>query len=111
LQLQIRRTEKATILDVSGPIYLGTPERAFRETVQQLMDAGTRNLAINLARVPRVDSAGIAVLVRTHASFSKLGGKCHIFAAQELVLKTVKMVRLDTVLDLFEDEASALAGF
>jgi anti-sigma B factor antagonist len=111
LQIQIRRTNGVTILEVSGPLYLGTPERTFRETVQQMLDAGTRALAINLARVPRVDSAGIGVLVRTHASLAKAGGKCHIFAPPKMVLETLKMVRLDTVLDLFEDEVSALAGF
>jgi len=111
LQINIRRTETATILDLIGPLYLGTPERTFRETIQQLMEAGTRHLAVNLAGVTKIDSSGLGVLVRTHTSLSRSGGKCHLFAPTQMVLQTLKMVRLDTVLDLFDDESSALAGF
>ena len=111
MYIKIRRVEAVTILDVNGALYIGKAERAFRETVQKLMESGTRHLAINFAAVPKLDSSGISVLVRTHTSIARAGGRCCLFAATENVLQTLRLVRLDTVLDLFPDEASALASF
>jgi len=111
MYIKIRRVEEVTILDVNGPLYIGTAERTLRETIQKLMETGTRHLAINFANVPQLDSSGISVLVRTHTSLACVGGKCCLYAAPDKVLQTLRLVRLDTVLALFEDEASALASF
>jgi anti-anti-sigma regulatory factor len=39
----------------------------------------------------------------------RVGGKCTFFAANKRVQMLLKMVRLDGVLDLAEDEATALS--
>ncbi len=84
---------------------------AFSAQLKELLDAGARYLAVNLAGVSRLDSSGIGAFVRAHTTILKAGGKCRFFAAPKLVMQTLHMVRLDTVLDLAEDEASALARF
>lgn len=38
------------------------------------------------------------------------GGRLTFFAAPKMVKQTLKMVGLDTLLGLYEDESSALAG-
>ena len=111
MTINVRKAGKATILDLNGPLKMGDAEQAFRDQVQELMDAGTKHLAINLAGVPEMDSSGIGALVRAFSSFKQAGGKCRFFAPPKRVKQTLKMVRVDTVLDLVEDEASALAGF
>jgi anti-anti-sigma regulatory factor len=38
----------------------------------------------------------------------RAGGKCTFFAPSKRVMMLLKMVRLDSILDLSEDEATAL---
>lgn len=109
MEISIRKAGPATILDLEGPLKLGDAEEAFRTQMQQLVDAGTINVAVNLAGVTELDSSGIGALVRSFTAVKRAGGKCTFYAASKRVMMLLKMVRLDTILDLAEDEATALA--
>lgn len=108
MNIRIRKAGPATILDLEGPLKLGKDEEGFRSQIQQLVDEGSLHVAINLAGVSDLDSSGIGSLVRSFTLMKRAGGKCTYFAASKRVLMLLKMVRLDTVLDLAEDEATAL---
>jgi anti-sigma B factor antagonist len=109
VNINIRKAGRATILDLSGALKLGDAEEAFRAQIQQLIDAGSPNVAVNLSGVTELDSSGIGALVRSFSTIKRAGGKCTYFAPTKRVLMLLKMVRLDSVLDLAEDEATALA--
>lgn len=109
MTIGIRKAGRATILDLSGPLKLGEAEDAFRSQIQQLADTGATHIAINMSGVTDLDSSGIGALVRSFTLLKRAGGKCTIFAPNKRVLMLLKMVRLDTVLDVAEDEATALA--
>ena len=104
----IRKAGRATILDLEGPLKLGDAEESFRNQIQQLIDAGSTYVAVNLAGVTELDSSGIGALVRSFTSLKRAGGKCTFYAPSRRVMMLLKMVRLDSILDLAEDEAAAL---
>jgi anti-sigma B factor antagonist len=58
-----------------------------------------------------MDSSGIGALMRAFTTAKREGGTVRYFGATKRVLQLLKMVRLDTVLELADDEESALAGF
>jgi anti-anti-sigma factor len=109
LKINVRRAGRVTILDLEGALKLGAPEDAFREQIRQLMAAGPTCLAINLARVSDLDSSGVGLLLQTFAAFKRAGGRCAFFSPSERVKMVLRMVHLDRVLDIFGDEATALA--
>lgn len=111
LKIRVREIGRIAVLDLEGSLRHGNSQDAFREQTQRLIDAGTVQVAINLARVTDLDSAGIGLFVRTLSQFKQCGGNCVFFAATERVRSVLKMVRLDRILDLVEDEASALTKF
>ncbi len=106
-----RKVGNATILDLKGPLKLGGPVDTLRSRLQALIGAGSKNLVVNLSEVPDVDSSGIGALMLVYTTTKQAGGKCKFFAAPQRVAQVLKMVRLDRVLELVEDEASALTGF
>jgi anti-sigma B factor antagonist len=108
VNIGVRKAGKATILDLNGALKLGEPEELFRSHIQQQIDAGSTHIAINMAGVTDLDSSGIGALVRAFTLLKRAGGKCTIFAPNKRVLMLLKMVRLDAVLDVAEDEATAL---
>lgn len=109
VNISIRKAGRATILDLEGPLKLGDAEEAFRTQIQQLVDAGSTHVAVNLAGVTELDSSGIGALVRAFTTLKRAGGKATYFAPSKRVMMLLKMVRLDTILDLADDEAAALA--
>lgn len=108
LNISIRKAGRATILDLDGPLKLGEAEESFRNQVQQLIEGGSTHIAVNLAGVTELDSSGIGALVRSFTSLKRAGGKCTFYAPSKRVMMLLKMVRLDSILDLAEDEATAL---
>jgi anti-sigma B factor antagonist len=111
MTISVRSTDTAAILDMSGPLKLGEGEQGFRDRVRQLLAAGAKNLAINMAGVPITDSSGIGAMMYAYTSVKKVGGKCKFFAPSKQVRQVLKMVLLDTVFEVYEDEATALASF
>ena len=87
---------------------MGEAQEGFRDQVQKLVDAGSTHIAVNLAGVSDLDSSGIGALVRAFTTLNRAGGKCTFFAPNKRVMMLLKMVRLDSILDLAEDEATAL---
>jgi anti-sigma B factor antagonist len=108
LTIRVRTAGPATILDVDGPLKLGPSQEEFRDQVQKLIDAGSMHVAVNLAGVTDLDSSGIGALVRAFTTLKRAGGKCTFFSPNKRVQMLLKMVRLDSVLDLVDDEATAL---
>lgn len=111
MNIHVRHADKAVVLDLKGPLKMGDAEHDFRETVQDLLEEGKKNFAVNLAGVPEMDSSGVGALMRAFTTAKREGGKVCYFGAPKRVLQLLKMVRLDTVLELADDEESALAGF
>jgi anti-sigma B factor antagonist len=111
LKINLRRAGRVTILDLDGALKFGPAEDAFREQVRQLMTGGPTYIAVNLARVSDLDSSGIGALVRTFSSLKRAGGRCTFFSPNTRVQMVLRMVHMDKVLDISEDEATALAHF
>ena len=109
MNIHIRTAGSATILDLEGPLKLGPAQEEFRDQVQKLVEAGSTHVAVNLAGVTDLDSSGIGSLVRAFTALKRAGGECTFFSPNKRVLMLLKMVRLDNVLSIAEDEATALA--
>jgi anti-sigma B factor antagonist len=109
--INVRTLDEATILDLNGSFKAGEAEQAFRNSVAELLSAGVTNIAINLAGVSSLDSSGVGSLVHTFLTLKVRGGKFKLFAASKQVAQVLKVVRLDKVLGLAEDERAALASF
>jgi anti-sigma B factor antagonist len=106
-----RKVRGISVIDLTGPLVRELPVLAFRDRIRELLDQGTRNFAINLAEVPYADSYGLGGLASAHNLVHQAGGRIKFFAARERLVRTLRRLRLDTVLELFEDEESALSSF
>jgi anti-sigma B factor antagonist len=109
--IKSRKTDTADILDMKGPLKLGEPEQTFRQKVDELLAAGSGNLVIiNLTEVPLIDSCGVGALMYAYTNVNRAGGKCRFFAPSKQVKQILKLVLLDRVLEIYENEEAALAG-
>jgi anti-sigma B factor antagonist len=110
VDINLRKTDNATILDLNGPFIMADAPN-FKGRIREVLDSGAKHLAVNLSAVSYLDSSGIGAIVSAFSAVKGAGGQCRFFAPSAQVLKVLKMVRLDTVLDLRQDEATALSSF
>ncbi|HEX3543756.1 MAG TPA: STAS domain-containing protein [Candidatus Acidoferrum sp.] len=106
-----RELGDAVAVDVVGKIALGEGSGQLRGTIRELMDKGKKHIVLNLAGVDFIDSSGLGELVRTHASVRTHGGQLKLANPSKHVHDLLKMTKIDRVLDIEQDEASALNSF
>jgi len=66
---------------------------------------------INIAAVPMIDSSGIGVLVRSLTTAKRRGGNLKLVNPSKLALRTLKIVGLVNLFEIFNDEGEAVQSF
>jgi anti-sigma B factor antagonist len=106
----VRKVGDATVLDLTDSLTWDGSSERFRRKIWELLDAGAKDLIINLGGVSYLDSTGIGALLVAHNSIRGAGGTCRFFAAHNHVRQTLNRVHLDKVFKLFDDEAAAVSS-
>jgi len=109
MQIDHRDVGGVSVLDVVGDLAVGDHEDVFRRHMQTLAARGQRDIVLNLARVTRVDSVCIGLMVATHVSLGNRGGRLRLANLQRRVRQQLEIAKLDEVLHIYGSEAEALA--
>ena len=67
----------------------------FKKNLLDLIKNGIKELAIDLSGVEVVDSVGLGVMIATHNTLSKSGGKLKVINASEDICRLFQTMRLD----------------
>jgi anti-sigma B factor antagonist len=111
VKLSTREQSGVVILDTNGTLTLGEGTSALRNKVRELVAAGSHNLVLNLADVTYMDSSGLGELIGAHTTITTAGGEMKLLNLAKRVHDLLKITKLYTVFEVFEDEAAALASF
>jgi anti-sigma B factor antagonist len=106
-----RELGEALVVDVIGRIALADGTVAVRDVIRGLVDQGKKRIVVNLNGVDYVDSAGLGELVRMHATVHSHGGELKFVNPSKNVNNLLQITKLDKVLEIEQDEASALNSF
>jgi anti-sigma B factor antagonist len=66
---------------------------------------------IDLSKVSRIDSTGLGVLMNCYCHAVKNAGALKLLNADAPVRRVLSVTKIDSVLQMFEDEAAAIASF
>jgi len=111
LQISERRVADVTILRLAGRLELDDGDTVLRDHVNRLVEEGRINLVLDLAEVIRLDSAGIGMLVGKYLTVRKRGGSIRLLHLTDRTNRLLRITRLDSVFDIFDDETEAVQSF
>jgi len=82
------------------------------EPIGELLGEGAyaRRVTLDLAEATFIDSSGLGWLLLCNKRFREAAGKLVIHSAPPVILDVIKVMRLDQVLKIVEDEAAATAA-
>jgi anti-sigma B factor antagonist len=93
----------AAIVRIEGEVdMLESPK--LRSELMKLVEDETPVIAVDLANVGFMDSAGIATLVEGYQGAREYGGKFKLVNLSQRVLGALSLARLDRVFEIAEDE-------
>ena len=111
MKIEERVSEGVTILDISGKITIGEGSIEIKNKVRELLDAGSKNILLNLGEVGMVDSSGIGELVSSFTTVTNAGGELKLLNLTKKLKELLAITKLLTVFDSFTDEGEAIASF
>ena len=114
----VRHARGVAVVDLGGRIVLGELVTVgsgsgvtLHELVRDLVKQGHKNILLNLRDVTYVDSSGIGELFGCLTTVQSQGGVLKLTNPNERVRNVLHLTKLNTVLDVMEDEAKAVQSF
>ena len=93
---------RRVVLSPQEALIAGGPAEEFEQRMQALFRDGSRDLLVDLRRVPTIDSRGVRALVRAHTSAQRLGAAFRIACPCPRVRTVLELSKLDHVFAVYD---------
>ena len=118
MDCNVRHIGDVTILDLKGRLSLGEALAfgpgsgiVLTETIRDLMKAGHKKILLNLAGITYADSSGVGQLAGALATGRNQGLELKLLNPVKQVRDLLKITNFESVFDIKDDEAAAIASF
>jgi anti-sigma B factor antagonist len=111
LRIAERQAGDVTILVLSGAMLVDDGDRALRQRIHDLLDAGRVNIVLDLAGVTSIDSSGVGMMVAKLNTVRDHGGDIRLLHMTGRSLRLLATMRILAVFRTFDDEDAAIGSF
>lgn len=92
---------KFFIIEIAGKIDRLKDSIVLKSYINTLLEKGSVNIAINLSKVTYLDSGSLNVLIYSHNTLNKKGGKLVLYEPNEYVKDVIEVVGLDKLVTVY----------
>ena len=112
MHIATREVEGVVIFDIMGEICRShVMETTLHQVVKSELERGRRNILLNLENVEFIDSFGVGEILASYVSIQNMGGKIKLIRISRRLGIVFKVVGLDRVFEVFDNEIAALQSF
>jgi anti-sigma B factor antagonist len=111
MKVNIRTEGDVKVIDLNGKITIGEGDVILREAVDSVLQDGSKNVLLNLAKVSYMDSAGIGELVACYKRAREKGGELKLLNPSGKVFDLLQLTKLEEIFETHRDEAEAVKSF
>ena len=111
LQVYTRIDSGVAVIELDGNVTLGEGSSLLRDTIQDALAQGHKNILLDLENVGYIDSGGLGELVGRKASADAKGVDIKLVHLQKKVKGLLQITKLITIFETFEDENVAVKSF
>ena len=108
MDIALRQSGLATIVDVNGDITLRTAPDLRRALLGAVRDKGTQRLIVNMDNVRYIDSAGVASLIEALRASRDSKKGFALFGLSQIARQVLELTRLTKVFEIHQSEEEAL---
>ena len=100
-----------TVLAMSGSIHCGPECARLEREVDGVIAAGETRVIFDMAGVTHADSAAMGTIVKCLTKLKRAGGALRIAAAQSMIDYSLKLTKVDKLIEMFSTVDQAAQGF
>ena len=98
-------------LEMKGSIHAGAECARLEQEVDEMIAMGDTRIIFDMAGITHIDSAAIGSIVKSLTKLKRAGGGLRIASAQPMIVYSLKMTKLDTLIEMFSTADEAATGF
>ena len=102
---------KIMVLELSGKIMGGPDHDRFKGEIKQLIEEGYKDIVLDFAGVPWINSTGLGILISGYHSLRAAEGTMKVCSVKERVLSIFYISQLEKIFEVFPDRTAALASY
>jgi len=112
MSLEIRESarEGVTVLTMKGRLAVGE-SNALRQKVNEVSEAGSHNVVLDLSHLDYIDSTGLGIMVICYTGLKRLGGAMKLVNLNKRNVELLLLTKLHTVFEVFTDVQDAVNSF
>ena len=110
MRLKESREGQIIIYELSGKIMGGDEVFELCNQIKKHITNNESNIVVDLAEVEWTNSCGLGMLIGTHISASRAGGRLAL-ANVDTIMKLLKMSRLVEILNIYDSREEAVESF
>jgi anti-sigma B factor antagonist len=109
MSTRFRDSGNITVVDIDGNIDINSSD--IIEAIGYFLNSGKLNFILNLENVNLVDYSGLSVLAIAYKNILNHKGRVRFLNVPPQVAELLKIVKLDSVFEVYADEESAIKSF
>ncbi|MCK4412199.1 MAG: STAS domain-containing protein [Candidatus Eisenbacteria sp.] len=106
------RTEgDVVVISLSGKLMGGPDAESVRQLIRESLEAGKKEMIIDIGDVSWVNSTGLGILIASHVTVSNAGGTLKLSRVSKRISQIFMVTKLHTVFETHESIEEALQSF
>jgi anti-anti-sigma factor len=107
VETKIQQFGDVTVFEMSGRLHVGDSMTAVENSINRLIDGGTRKLAVDLEHLDYIDSSGLGMLIYSAGRMEQSGGRMRVAGAHGQVARVFQVAQASRILRFDSDLAAA----
>ena len=99
------------VVEIKGTMHTGPDCLRLAKEVDSLIAAHETRVVFDLSALTHADSAAMGALVRCLSNLKKAGGTLRIAAAHPMIVHSLKLTKIDQLVEMFPTVTEAAAAF
>ena len=108
MEISERTIGALTILELSGKLTIGDGAQLLKDKSESLVFQDRKQIIVNLAAVPYIDSGGLGQLVACYTTLAKAGGRLTLLNVNTKNHDLLSITKLVSVFETFDTEREAI---
>jgi anti-sigma B factor antagonist len=111
MEINERTIGALTVLDLSGKLTITDGAQLLKDKSESLVFQGRKQIIVNLAAVPYIDSGGLGQLVACYTTLARVGGRLTLLNVNTKNHDLLSITKLVAVFETFGTETEAIESY
>jgi anti-sigma B factor antagonist len=111
MKVDVRQVADVIIVDLEGRLVLGVGDEILRDVMNELLAEDWKKILLNLREIRVIDSSGIGEVVSSWKIAKRFGASVKLLRPGPHIQRTLRLTQLLPLLEVYDDEAEAVASF